>query len=304
MQEKFITRHLGIRENDIPEMLKTIGVDSIEQLIDQVIPSHIQLDKDLDLKPAMTEYEFTGHIEHLASKNQALRSLIGMGYYQTASPAVIIRNILQNPAWYTSYTPYQAEISQGRLEALLNYQTMIISLTGLPISNCSLLDDATAAAEAMSMMLASRSKTAVKENRNVLFVDENIFPQIMDLLLTRCEPRGVELAVDNFADYEFSGKEFAAIVQYPGANGEITDYTEFAAKCHANEMQVTAVADLLSLALLESPATWGADIAVGSTQRFGIPMGYGGPSAGYIAATNSYKRNMPGLLFSVFVLMQ
>lgn len=301
MQEKFITRHLGIRENDIPEMLKTIGVDSIEQLIDQVIPSHIQLDKDLDLKPAMTEYEFSGHIERLASKNQALRSLIGMGYYQTASPAVIIRNIFQSPAWYTSYTPYQAEISQGRLEALLNYQTMVTSLTGLPISNCSLLDDATAAAEAMSMMLASRSRAAVKENRNILFVDENIFPQIMDLLLTRCEPRGVELAVDNFADYEFSGKEFAAILQYPAANGQISDYTEFTAKCHANEIQVTAVADILSLALLESPATWGADIAVGSTQRFGIPMGYGGPSAGYIAAAESYKRNMPGRIIGVSV---
>ena len=301
MQEKFITRHIGIRENDIPQMLKTIGVDSIEQLIDQVIPSHIQLDKELNLKPALTEFEFAAHIENLAAKNKQMRTLIGMGFYQNATPAAIIRNIFQNPAWYTSYTPYQAEISQGRLEALLNFQSMVISLTGLPISNCSLLDDATAAAEAMSMMLATRSRNAVKENKNVLFVDENIFPQVMDLLLTRCEPRGVELAVDNFADYEFSGKEFGAIVQYPAADGEIVDYKKFAEKCHANEIQVTAVADILALAMIESPATWGADIAVGSTQRFGIPMGYGGPSAGYIAATEAYKRNMPGRIIGVSV---
>lgn len=282
-------------------MLSVIGVKSVGELIDQVVPPQIQLPKPLDLPEAMSEYDFAAHIRELGAKNKPLRTLIGMGYYGTATLAPVMRNIFENPAWYTSYTPYQAEISQGRLEALLNFQTVISSLTGLEIANCSLLDEATAAAEAMIMMFNLRSREAVKEGRNVLFVDENIFPQTLDLLLTRSEPLGIELAVDSYDEYEFSGKEFGAIVQYPGANGHVADYSAFAATCHERGMLVTAAADVLALVLLKSPAEWGADIAVGSTQRFGIPMGFGGPHAGYMATKDAYKRQMPGRIIGVSV---
>ena len=211
------------------------------------------------------------------------------------------RNVFENPAWYTSYTPYQAEISQGRLEALLNYQTAILSLTGMEVANCSLLDEATATAEAMLMMYALRSREAVKQGRNQIFVDENIFPQTFDVLITRAEPFGIEIIRDDFAEYEFSGKEFGAILQYPAANGEVRNYADFAAKAHEVGITVTAVADLLSLALLKSPAEWGADIAVGTTQRLGCPMGFGGPSAGYMATRDAYKRQMPGRIIGVSV---
>ena len=206
-------------------MLGVIGVGSVGELIDQVVPPQIQLPKPLELDRPMSEYEFAAHIRELGAKNRPLRTLIGMGYYGTATLAPVMRNIFENPAWYTSYTPYQAEISQGRLEALLNFQTMVSSLTGLEVANCSLLDEATAAAEAMIMMFNLRSREAVKEGRNVLFVDENIFPQTLDVLLTRSEPLGIELAVDSFEEYEFSGREFGAIVQYPGANGHVADYS-------------------------------------------------------------------------------
>ncbi len=300
--DNFAQRHIGVtRENDLKEMLDVIGVKSVEELIAQVIPQSIRLKQPLDLKPGMSEYEFTAHIQELAAKNRTLRSFIGMGYYPTAVPAVVARNVFENPAWYTSYTPYQAEISQGRLEALLNYQTAIISLTGMEIGNCSLLDEATATAEAMLMMYALRSRDAVKEGRNQLFVDENIFPQNLDVLLTRSEPFGIELIVDDFRTYEFSGKEFGAIVQYPAANGEVRDYAAFTEAAHQKGMLVTAVADLLALALLKAPAEWGADIAVGSTQRLGTPMGFGGPSAGYMTTREAYKRNMPGRIIGVSV---
>lgn len=300
-QSSFTSRHIGPDKAQIAEMLETIGVSTVSELINQVVPPQIHLHEPLPLAPGMTEYEFATHIREIAAKNTPLRTLIGMGYYGTASPAVIIRNIFENPAWYTSYTPYQAEISQGRLEALLNFQTMVCSLTGMQISNCSLLDEATAAAEAMSMMYAGRSRAAAKEGRNVLFVDENIFPQTLDLLFTRSEPLGIELVVDNYYDYEFSGREFGAIVQYPGANGELCDYTDFAAQCHSHEMLITAAVDILALALIKSPAEWGADITVGSTQRFGIPMGYGGPHAGYLATKEDFKRIMPGRIIGVSV---
>ncbi len=302
-QDKFIDRHVGVKEGaDLDQMLKTIGVASVDELIGQVVPADIRLKEPLAL-PAegMSEYEFAGHIRSLADKNKQYRSFIGMGYYGTACLAPVLRNVLENPAWYTSYTPYQAEISQGRLEALLNYQTMVVSLTGLEISNCSLLDEATAAAEAMNMMFNQRSREAVKEGRNVLFVDENIFPQTMDVLLTRSEPLGIELASGSFKDYEFTGREFGVLVQYPAANGELCDYTAFAARAHEAGLFVTAAADLLSLALLQSPASWGADIAVGSTQRMGIPMGFGGPSAGYMAAKDVFKRVIPGRIIGVSV---
>ncbi len=300
--DNFAQRHIGVtREKELKEMLDVIGVKSVEELISQVIPQSIRLKQPLDLKPGMSEYEFTAHIQELAARNRTLRSFIGMGYYPTAVPAVVARNVFENPAWYTSYTPYQAEISQGRLEALLNYQTAIISLTGMEIGNCSLLDEATAAAEAMLMMYALRSREAVKEGRNQLFVDENIFPQDLDVLLTRSEPFGIELIVDDFRTYEFSGKEFGVMVQYPAANGEVRDYAAFAAKAHEKGVLVTAIADLLSLALLKAPAEWGADIAVGSTQRLGTPMGFGGPSAGYMATREAYKRNMPGRIIGVSI---
>ena len=302
MFDQFVNRHIGCSNPDtLKAMLDTIGVGSVDELISQVIPSDIRLNAPLALSEAMSEYEFAQHIEELASRNQQFRSFIGMGYYPNAVSAAIMRNVFENPAWYTSYTPYQAEISQGRLEALLNYQTAIISLTGMEIANCSLLDEGTAAAEAMAMMFSLRSREAVKEGRNLLFVDENIFPQTLDVLLTRSEPFGIELIVDNYADYTFTGKEFGAIVQYPAANGEVRDYSDFVAAAHAVGALVTADADLLSLALLTPPAEWGADIAVGTTQRLGCPMGFGGPSAGYMATKEAFKRNMPGRIIGVSV---
>ncbi len=303
MFDKFMTRHIGVtNEQDLNEMLKVIGVESVEELISQVIPASIRLKKPIALPTeGMSEYEFVAHVASLAAKNRRLRSFIGMGFYPSAVPAVVSRNVFENPAWYTSYTPYQAEISQGRLEALLNFQTAILSLTGMQIANCSLLDEATAAAEAMLMMYALRSRDAVKEDRNCLFVDKDIFPQNLDVLLTRSEPFGIELIVDDFASYEFSGKEFGVLVQYPSASGEVRDYTAFAEKAHKAGVLVTAVADILSLALLTAPAEWGADIAVGSTQRLGCPMGFGGPAAGYMACREAYKRNIPGRIIGVSV---
>ncbi len=302
MFDKFSSRHIGVTNNaEIEQMLATIGVGSIEELIGEVIPSNIRLKQPLALPEGMSEYEFAAHVGALAQSNQQFRSFIGMGYYPTAVPAVVVRNVLENPAWYTSYTPYQAEISQGRLEALLNFQTAIISLTGLEIASCSLLDEATAAAEAMLMMFALRSRAAIKEGRNFLFVDENIFPQTLDLLLTRSEPYGIELIIDSFEGYEFSGKEFGAVVQYPAANGRVCDYAAFTHAAHAAGALVTAVADPLALALYKAPAEWGADVAVGSTQRLGLPMGFGGPSAGYMATREAYKRNIPGRIIGVSV---
>ncbi len=303
MFDKFMDRHIGVTNPaDLAEMLKVIGVESVDELISQVIPDSIRLKKPLAL-PAegMSEYGFAEHITALAAKNRTARSFIGMGYYPTAVPAVVSRNVFENPAWYTSYTPYQAEISQGRLEALLNFQTAVISLTGMQIANCSLLDEATAAAEAMLMMFALRSREAVKQGRNRLFVDKQIFPQTLDVLLTRSEPFGIELIIDDYDTYEFSGNEFGAVVQYPAANGEVRDYAAFAARAHKAGALLTAVADILSLALLAPPAEWDADIAVGSAQRLGCPMGFGGPSAGYMATREAFKRNMPGRIIGVSV---
>ena len=300
-QDQFVNRHIGPNETETKEMLQAIGVKSVEELVGQVVPSDIRLPEPLALPEGMTEYEFGAHIRELAAKNKPMRTFIGMGYYQTAAPAAILRNVFENPAWYTSYTPYQAEISQGRLEALLNFQTAVISLTGMEISNCSLLDEASATAEAMVMMYNQRSRDAVKEGRNVLFVDENIFPQTIDLLLTRSEPIGIEVVSDSFAEYEFTGREFGAILQYPAANGEICDYKAFTETAHSKDMLVTAVADILSLALIQSPGEWGADIVTGSTQRFGTPMGYGGAHAAYLATKDAYKRNMPGRIIGISI---
>ena len=303
MLDKFMDRHIGVtNSDDLSAMLKVIGVESVEELISQVIPASIRLKSPIALpKEGMSEYEFSAHVASLAAKNRQLRSFIGMGYYPTAVPAVVSRNVFENPAWYTSYTPYQAEISQGRLEALLNFQTAILSLTGMQIANCSLLDEATSAAEAMLMMYALRSREAVKQGRNQIFVDKDIFPQTLDVLLTRSEPFGIELIIDDYSTYEFSGMEFGALVQYPSSSGEVRDYKAFAEKAHAAGALLTAVADILSLAILTPPAEWGADIAVGSTQRLGCPMGFGGPAAGYMACREAYKRNIPGRIIGVSV---
>ena len=301
MLEQFVDRHIGPSEEEMRQMLDTIGVKSVDELIGQVMPQSIRLHKPLALDEPMTEAQFAAHIRTLADRNQTLRSFIGMGYYPNSMPAAIIRNVFENPSWYTSYTPYQAEISQGRLEALLNFQTMVVSLTGLEIANCSLLDEATATAEAMLMMYALRTREQQKEGVNVLFVDSNIFPQTLDVLLTRSEPFGIELVVDDYEAYEFSGREFGAIVQYPAAAGEVRDYAAFTEAAHAAGAKVAAVCDLMSLVLLRAPGEWGADIAVGSSQRFGLPMGFGGPSAGYMATRDAYKRNMPGRIIGVSV---
>ena len=301
-QDQFINRHLGTDEHALVEMLSVIGVSSVEELMEQVIPHSIRIKKIADLpETGMSEAEFAEHIRQIAAKNKIFRSLIGMGYYRTAVPAVITRNVLENPSWYTSYTPYQAEISQGRMEALLIFQTALAELTGMEVCNCSLLDEATAAAEAMLMMYSLRPHDAQNEKRNILFVDENIFPQTLDLLLTRSEPKGIEIVCDNFETYEFTGREFGAIVQYPAANGALRDYDDFAAAAHSRSALVTAVVDPLSLALLKEPGAWGADVVVGSTQRFGTPLGFGGPHAAFLATREKFKRNMPGRIIGVSV---
>jgi glycine dehydrogenase len=301
MSDSFAKRHIGPREHEMPEMLSTVGVKSIDELINQTIPSSIRLKKELNLPKAISEQEYLEHIHRLAKKNKLYRSFIGLGYYPTASPSVVMRNVFENPGWYTSYTPYQAEISQGRLEALLNFQTMITELTEMEIANSSLLDESTAAGEAMSMMLGARSRQAVKNGSNVLFVDENIFPQNLEVVKLRSEPIGVEVVVGDYRQYEFTGKEFGCIVQYPAADGTIRDYKSFADKAHENDALITAIVDIMSMVLLKSPASWGADIAVGSTQRFGVPMGLGGPHAAFLATYEKYKRSIPGRIIGVSV---
>ncbi|NOZ45864.1 MAG: aminomethyl-transferring glycine dehydrogenase [Chlorobi bacterium] len=297
----FASRHIGPRKNEISSMLEKIGVSSINELINETIPKSILLDKPLSLEEGISEYAYFNRIKDIASKNKIFKSYIGQGYYGTITPAVILRNILENPSWYTSYTPYQAEISQGRLEALLNFQTIICDLTGMEIANSSLLDEATSAAEAMIMAFHTRPRSKVKNEANIFFVDENIFPQTLDVLKTRSLPLGIELKTGNYNNFSFSEKVFGAIVQYPAANGEIIDYKTFTEQAHLSEATVVVAADILSLALLTPPGEWGADVVVGSTQRFGIPMGFGGPHAAYFASSEKYKRNIPGRIIGISV---
>ena len=299
--DNFVLRHNGPRKNEVDMMLEKIGVTSLDELIDETVPSSIRLKKSMNLPDGMNEYEYLNHLKKIASKNKIFKTYIGLGYYNTITPGVIIRNILENPGWYTSYTPYQAEISQGRLEALLNYQTMVSDLTGMPLANSSLLDEGTAAAEAMIMLYNTRSRTAVKEGHNKFFISNDLFPQTIEILKTRAMPLNIELIFGNHNDFEFNNNVFGAIIQYPDQKGEINDYTDFVKKAHENEIQVVVIADLLSLALLTPPGEWGADVVVGSTQRFGIPMGYGGPHAGYFATTEKFKRNIPGRIIGVSV---
>jgi len=295
----FSSRHIGITEQDLPQMLSVIGVKSIEELIEQTLPANICLKKPLQLPAAMSEAEFLNHIHQLAAKNIIAENYIGLGYYGTITPAVILRNVFENPVWYTSYTPYQAEISQGRLEALLNFQTMISDLTALPLANSSLLDEATAAAEAMTMMYGLRSRAQVKDEINTLFVDKNIFPQTLDVLKTRSLPQGIKLLLGDFNTFDFSTPIFGALVQYPNNQGVICDYKTFAERCHTNDAKLGVIADLLALTILVPPGEWGADIAIGTTQRFGMPLYFGGPSAAYMATRDEFKRNMPGRIIGI-----
>ncbi|RTY71377.1 glycine dehydrogenase (aminomethyl-transferring) [Flavobacterium sp. RSP49] len=299
--DAFALRHIGPRENDLEHMLKTIGAATLEQLIQETIPSDIRLKSDLDLEPAMTEYEFANHIQKLGNKNKVFQSYIGLGYNAAIIPAVIQRNVFENPGWYTAYTPYQAEIAQGRLEAILNFQTMVIELTGMEIANASLLDEGTAAAEAMALLFDVRSRDQKKNNTNKFFVSEEILPQTLSVLQTRSTPIGVELVLGNHETFDFSSDYFGAILQYPGKFGQVHDYTAFIAKAAANEIKVAVAADILSLAKLTPPGEIGAAVVLGTTQRFGIPLGYGGPHAAYFATKDEYKRSMPGRIIGVTV---
>ncbi|MDO4756160.1 MAG: aminomethyl-transferring glycine dehydrogenase [Parabacteroides sp.] len=296
---QFVNRHIGIAKEEIPSMLQAIGVNSVDELIEQTIPSNIRLTEPLNLPEPMTEREFAEHIAELASKNEVFTSYIGMGWYDTVCPAPIQRNVFENPVWYTSYTPYQAEVSQGRLEALLNFQTVICELTGLPLANCSLLDEATAAAEAATMFYGSRSRAQAKAGANKLFVDESIFPSTLAVIHTRMKPQDIEVVVGDYKTFEFTSDVYGAIVQYPNADGSIEDYKEFITRANANETRVAVAADLMSLVLLTPPGEWGADVVFGSSQRFGIPMFYGGPSAAYFATKNDYKRAIPGRIIGI-----
>lgn len=296
---KFVNRHVGITEEDIAPMLETIGVNTLDELIEQTIPSNILLKEPVNLPEAMTERELAEHLAELASKNEVFTSYIGMGWYDTVCPAPIQRNVFENPVWYTSYTPYQAEISQGRLEALLNFQTVICDLTALPLTNCSLLDEATAAAEAVTMLYGSRSRAQVKAEANTVFVDQHVFESTLAVIHTRMIPQGIKVVVGDYREVAFTPDIFAAIIQYPNANGSIEDYKRFVEKANANGTKVAVAADLMSLVLLTPPGEWGADVVFGSSQRFGIPMFYGGPSAGYFATKEEYKRAIPGRIIGI-----
>ncbi|MCU0370152.1 MAG: aminomethyl-transferring glycine dehydrogenase [Bacteroidales bacterium] len=295
----FLERHLGPGEHDIAKMLETINVTSLDQLINETIPASIRLSEEIDLPCGMSEFEYLQHIREIGSKNKIYKTFIGLGYFGTVTPPVIQRNILENPGWYTSYTPYQAEISQGRLEALLNFQTMIADLTGLPIANASLLDEATAAAEAMIMAYNSRPRELVKRNACKFFISDEVFPQTLAVIQTRAIPLGIEVITGDHTLFHSSEDYFGGLVQYPDQFGNITNYEEFVKKVHEKSGVVVVAADLLSLVLLTPPGEWGADVVVGSSQRFGIPLGFGGPHAGFFATKEDFKRNMPGRIIGI-----
>ncbi|MFN3755741.1 MAG: aminomethyl-transferring glycine dehydrogenase [Flavobacterium sp.] len=301
--DAFALRHLGPRETDLNQMLQTIGADTLDQLIFETIPNDIRLKKQLNLEPAMTEYEYLSHIRELGNRNQIFKTYIGLGYHPTIVPAVIQRNIFENPGWYTAYTPYQAEIAQGRLEAILNFQTTVIELTGMEIANASLLDEGTAAAEAMALLFDVRTRDQKKNNVCKFFVSEEVLPQTLSVLQTRSTPIGVELVVGNHETFDFSSDFYGAILQYPGKFGQVHDYSDFITKAKSVDIKVAVAADILSLVSLTPPGEMGADVVVGTTQRFGVPMGYGGPHAGFFATKEEYKRSMPGRIIGVTIDM-
>ena len=297
--EQFKNRHIGVNEVEKQKMLETLGLSNIDELISQTIPSNIRLTESLSLPDALSEQEYAEEISNIASKNKVFASYIGMGWYDTVTPAAIYRNVFENPVWYTSYTPYQAEISQGRLEALLNFQTIISDLTALPLANSSLLDEASSAAEAATMMYGLRSRDQVKNGVETLFVDHNIFPQTLSVLKTRMRYVGIEVVVGDYKTISFEDSFFGAIIQYPNGDGSVEDYRGFVEKAHEAGCKVAVATDLMALALLTPPGEWGADIAFGSSQRFGVPMFYGGPSAAFFATKDEYKRSMPGRIIGI-----
>jgi glycine dehydrogenase len=301
VKDIFESRHIGPRANEVSEMLKKIGVQSIDELIEQTIPSAIRLRKPLNVAPAMTEFQYKKHLKNIASKNKVFRSYIGMGYSGTIIPAVNQRNILENPGWYTAYTPYQAEIAQGRLEALLNFQTVVMDLTAMPIANASLLDEATAAAEAMAMMHSNRSREAQKRDAHVFFVSSDVYPQTIALLQTRSVPMGIQIELGDWKTFQFTDKVYGALIQYPNINGTVNDYADFVKRAKQSDVAVAVGTDLLALTLLTPPGEWGADVVFGNSQRFGVPMGYGGPHAAFFAAREEYKRLLPGRIIGVSV---
>ena len=301
MQNEFQARHIGPRENDLNEMLNTVGVTSLEQLIEETIPSKIKINHTLSIGEPETEFKYLQNIKKVAAKNIVSKNLIGLGYYGTITPTIIQRNIFENPGWYTQYTPYQAEISQGRLEALLNYQTMIADLTGLPIANASLLDEGTAVAEAMHVFYEVRNKSKQRPAAHKIFIDKNTFPQTIDVVIGRALPLNIEVVVGDYKTFAPTEEYFAIVLQYPNASGSIEDYKAFIAACKAQEIYSVLAVDILSLAVLTSPGELGADIAVGNSQRFGVPMGFGGPHAAFFACKEDFVRLMPGRLIGVSV---
>ena len=298
--KEFIPRHIGPDETDTRKMLKKIGVENLDQLISNTVPPAIRMDHLLNIPPAMSEHEYLKHIKDISLKNKVFANYIGQGYYDSITPSVILRNVFENPGWYTQYTPYQAEISQGRLESLLNYQTMVSDFTGLPIANASLLDEATAAAEAMTMFFNTLNKQDHIE-RPKFFVDREIFPQTKDVLLTRAVPIGIEIVEGDYKTAVFDSSYFGAMVQYPNNKGSIEDYRDFIQAVHAAGAYVTMATDLLALTLLVSPGELGADVAVGSAQRFGVPLGYGGPHAAFMSTKEDFKRNIPGRIIGISI---
>ncbi len=299
--DKFVNRHNGPRDKEVKAMLKKIGVSSIDQLISETIPANIRLKQPLRIAPPMSEFQYAKHLKALGKKNKTFRSYIGLGYYNNILPAVIQRNILENPGWYTAYTPYQAEIAQGRLEAILNFQTMVVDLTGMPIANASLLDESTAAAEGLFMFYSNRSKDKVKNNAHKFFISNTCFPQTVDVLTTRAQPFGIELVIGDVNTAQLDDSYFGLLLQYPDINGEINDYKKFVADAKAKDIQVAVATDLLALALLTPPGEWGADCVVGNSQRFGVPLGYGGPHAAFFTCREEYKRLIPGRIIGVSV---
>lgn len=297
--EKFVNRHIGPDENDVKEMLAVIGVSSLDKLIDETVPAKIRLKEKLNLDEPMTEYRLIQYLGSLAKKNKIQKSYIGLGYYGTITPAVILRNILENPGWYTQYTPYQAEISQGRLEALINYQTVIADLTGLPVANASLLDEGTAAGEAMLMFRAARKPD--KKTANKFFVSQECFPQTIDVIMSRAEPQGIEVIVGDHKSLELTDDLFGIFVQYSSCDGDIYDYKELFEKAHAKGIYTAVAADIMSLAILTPPGEFGADAAVGCTQRFGVPMGFGGPHAAYFSCKDDFRRIIPGRIIGISI---
>src|SRR5436190_11491288 len=292
-RDLFQDRHIGPSPEDQGAMLQALGYDSLDAFIDAVVPADIRLRQPLRTPEARTEQEALEALRLIAAQNQVFRSYLGMGYHDCFTPTVVQRNVLENPGWYTAYTPYQAEIAQGRLEALLNFQTMVMELTGLEIANASLLDEGTAAAEAMTMC------HGLKPDKNAFFVSDRCHPQTIEIVRTRARALGIELIVGNHQTFDFSKPVFAALVQYPATDGTLYDYQKFTETAHQKDAMVIVATDLLSLTLLRPPGEFGADVAVGSAQRFGVPLGFGGPHAAFFATRDAYKRHMPGRLVGV-----